>query len=463
MTHAFTVGELTRAIKDVLTDEFPFVWVRGQVANLARPGSGHIYFSLKDAEASLNVVWFKSNQWSGTPGDQSAAMPGGLPGGLAEGAQVVCAGRIDVYAPRGVYQLIAELVRAEGVGDLWLAFEALKRKLAGLGWFEPAAKKPVPRDPRRVAVVTAPTGAAVRDFLRVASERGLGAEVRVYPALVQGEAAPGLLAEAIHRVEAGRWAEVLVLIRGGGSIEDLHAFNDETVAAAVHECALPVVCGVGHEVDVTICDLVADLRAATPSHAAQLLFSEREQLAQRVDEAETRLRSVMARSLDEAGREVDGLARLLAGLGPAARLREFATRLGRQTDRLRAAYARELERRESALAALAERLALAGGSDGSRTLAAHEERLAALAARLLEAGRRLPEVPAQALDALAGRLEAVSPEAVLARGYSLAFVAEGPGRGRLARSPADAPPGTLLDVRLAEGGVYARVEEEGGA
>ena len=242
MSHILSVAELTRAITDVLEAEFPFVWVRGQVTNLARPASGHIYFTLSDADAALSVVWFKGSQGRGgktgvDPLTGEVLEPGAagsdLAASLANGQEVLAAGRISVYAARGGYQLIAELVQPSGVSDLALAFEALKRKLADKGLFDEARKMAVPANPMRVAVITSAQGAAVRDFLRLASTRGAGAQIRIHPALVQGDAAPGQIAAQLDAVSREGWAEVVALIRGGGSLEDLWAFNTEVVAEAM--------------------------------------------------------------------------------------------------------------------------------------------------------------------------------------------------------------------------------------
>jgi exodeoxyribonuclease VII large subunit len=280
VAHVYTVRELTRAVKEVLEGQFPFLWVKGQVTNLSRPGSGHIYFALRDEDAVLNVVWFRSSQ----------SVPSCLkPERIAQGMEVVCAGRMAVYPPRGGYQLIAELIQEEGVGRLHLEVEALKKKLAALGYFDPSRKRELPARVSRVAVVTAPTGAAIRDFLCLSRERGVAGAIRIYPARVQGEDAPGDIAAAMDRACRDGWAEVLVLIRGGGSLEDLWAFNTESVARAVHDSTLPVVCGVGHEIDISIADLVADVRASTPSHAAQLIWPERSTLLQAVDDMELAL------------------------------------------------------------------------------------------------------------------------------------------------------------------------------
>jgi exodeoxyribonuclease VII large subunit len=329
--HVYTVRELTRAVREVLEGQFPFLWVKGQVTNLSRPGSGHIYFALRDEDSILNVVWFRSSQT--VPSALSAER-------IGQGMEVVCAGRLVVYPPRGGYQLVAELIQEEGVGRLHLELEALKKKLSGLGYFDPSRKRPLPARVSRVAAVTAPTGAAIRDFLCLSCDRGIAGTIRIYPTRVQGEDAPAEIAAAMDRACRDGWAEVLVLIRGGGSLEDLWAFNTEIVANAVFESTLPVVCGVGHEIDTSIADLVADVRAATPSHAAQLLWPERTTLLQTVDDLELALTRSIDRHLEQAAGRLRAMSQALSWLSPARRLERMVERLCEQEGSLRRGWAR---------------------------------------------------------------------------------------------------------------------------
>ncbi len=365
MSHIVSVTDLTQALKDVLEAEFPFVWVRGQVTNLARPASGHLYFTLSDAGAALPVVWFKNSQGRGgssrnmgkggakadaidtadttdsvdrvdridriDPLTGEVLEPGrDVAASLADGQEVLVAGRVSVYAARGAYQLVAELVQPSGVSDLALAFEALKRTLEARGWFDEARKKPIPESPLRVALVTSGQGAAVRDFLRLAEARGAGAALRIYPTLVQGEAARAQIAAALDAANADTWpgggkvdggkAEVIVLIRGGGSLEDLWAFNTEIVAEAMVRSAIPVVTGVGHEPDVTIADFVADKRFSTPSAVAAGLWPLRADLMQAVDGLEADLKRAFSALLERKQARLAELRRGLAWLSPVQRL-----------------------------------------------------------------------------------------------------------------------------------------------
>jgi len=231
---------------NLLEEEFPLVWVRGEVSNISRPSSGHIYFSLKDKDSLLSVVWFKSNHFLSS---------GLLPEKLYNGQEIICAGHISVYPVKGIYQLIAEHVEDVGVGNLYLEFEALKKKLASKGYFDELRKRPIPKNPKRVGVITAPTGAAIRDFLKIAREKGMPSHIRIYPSTVQGEEAESKIVKMLEEANKEGWAEVLAIIRGGGSFEDLFIFNSETIATAIYKSKIPVITGIGHEIDFTIADM----------------------------------------------------------------------------------------------------------------------------------------------------------------------------------------------------------------
>lgn len=460
MPHVFEVGELTRSIKDVIESEFPFVWVRGQVVNLSRPGSGHLYFSLRDAEASLAVVWFK-----GAQGGKALAGGGrydpltgevyetSLADSLADGMEVMAAGRLTVYAPRGGYQLVAELVQEMGEGRLWLEFEALKKDLAAKGYFDQERKRPLPPHPTRVAVVTAPTGAAIRDFIRIGRERGHGAAVRVYPTLVQGDAAPVGIVRAMLQAVADDWAQVLVLMRGGGSLEDLWAFNSPEVAKAIFASPLPVLTGVGHEVDVTIADMVADVRAATPSHAAQLLWPERAQYAQRLDDLEMDLRRMVAALLVARERELAVLARGLSWLSPARRLARLEESFAAAKERLVRAGWTWLDVKRRRLDRAGEGLLRRFGPE---SLHVRLEALSRRAERLAAVGRLYAGDKERRLAVSAARLAGLDPMAPLGRGYSLTTVAR---TGKFLRRADDVRSGDNLDIMVYAGRVRATVTE----
>ena len=433
MNTILSVRELTRQIRTGLEARFPFIWVRGEVSNLSRPSSGHVYFSLKDSEALLNCVWFRTAQRDSENFDPltgevfSEGPRQSLARVLQDGEQILCAGRITVYAPRGGYQLLVELAQPDGVGQLALAFEARKHKLAAQGYFAPERKRELPRHPLKVAVITAPGGAAVRDFLRIAEERGYGACIRIYPVPVQGDAAAPAITATLARVSAEGWAQVAVLIRGGGSLEDLWAFNEESVADAVFASAIPVLAGIGHEVDTSMADMTADVRAATPSHAAQILWPLRSELMQRVDDLEMLLQRAHVRCFDAAAMRLRALRQALHWLSPARALdnkRDAAAQAHAGTQR---AMTRLFERKE-------------------RLLEQSGLRLRARAEAMLHA-------PERALERCAVALCALDPHAPLERGYVLAY----DGRGRLLRSARDAKKGDALCLRLRDGTVDASV------
>ena len=442
MARIYSVSQITQAIKEDLEARYPFLWVQGQIGTLSRPGSGHIYFTLKDSEASLNVAWFRSSQ----------TRSGVSPQSLETGAEVICAGRMAVYPPRGMYQLIAELVEDRGVGSLQLQFEALKRKLAGQGYFAPEHKRPLPRHAGRVAVVTAADSAALHDFLRLSSRRGWPGEIRIHPTPVQGEAAPDSVARAVDEVNREGWAQVLVLIRGGGSLEDLWTFNTETVAHALYRSWIPVLTGIGHEVDLTIADMVADARASTPSHAAQLLWPERTEMMQQVDEAEAALYQAWKSRYTRLRDELEGLARALTWLSPARRLRQLQQTLGLQEAALRRSAQFLLQRKQSRLQQLTDRLQRVYGTDSWRV---REQAIRALEERLEMAARTHLRNAKTELDRTADRLEALDPYLPLKRGYSLVTVDRS---GELLRGSDQVDSGEDVSIQTEKNRIGARIK-----
>lgn len=478
MDAVLTVRELTEQLRRKIEGDFPFVWVRGEVTNVSRPASGHLYFSLKDAEALLNCVWFRQWQreverFDPLTGEVFAAPRHSPALTLCNGQQVICAGRMSVYAPRGSYQLLVELVQENGMGTLYEAFERVKRALAERGFFAQERKRPLPANPQRVAVVTAPGGAAVRDFLRIASQRGCGAEIRIYPASVQGSHAVPELVAAIQQAQADSWAQVLVLIRGGGSLEDLWAFNEEAVAEAVFQARLPVVAGIGHEVDFSMADLTADCRAATPTHAAQLLWPDRAELLQRLDETELALRRVFYQRMALTGQRLDSLGHRLAAHAPRRLLALLAGRCDMLLHRLRQAGMQAVERRERALEQLSRRL---GSALRKERIEFALEQLEQLDARLRRAAaqwcrgkeqelvrlaqglrqteeERLRSCTVQ-MEQLALRLMAQNPLQPLERGYALVRDRS----GRLVRQASDLQVGDRFDLQFVRGHISAAVE-----
>ena len=305
MSIIFTVQELTDHIEKSLEKTFPFVWVKGEVSNLARPSSGHVYFSLKDKDALLNCVCFKHAQ---RPYEKFDPLTGEVfEGGprqslintIVNGQEILCAGHLSVYHARGVYQLNVTLVQESGYGSLYLTFENLKNKLLLAGYFKDEYKKKIPFNPNKVALLTSSKGAAIHDFLHIAQLGGICSKIRIFPVPVQGKEASICIARTINEVSNLGWADVIVLIRGGGSIEDLWAFNEEIVADAIFQASTPILTGIGHEVDTSIADLVADMRVATPTHAAQILWQKRSDLIQILDNLEILLHNVEQNILEK--------------------------------------------------------------------------------------------------------------------------------------------------------------------
>jgi exodeoxyribonuclease VII large subunit len=393
-----TVSELTARLKEVIEGTFDEVGVVGEVSNLARPRSGHLYFSLKDAGASLRAVIWKSTASR-------------LVFELADGLAVRVRGALTIYEMRGEYQLIARKIEPEGVGALELAFRQMFRRLEAEGLFLPDRKRPLPRYPGRIVIVASPTGAAVRDFLQITGRRWPATEILVAPSRVQGEGAAGEIARAIDVANQLADVDLIVLARGGGSLEDLWAFNTETVARAIAGSRLPVVSAVGHEIDVTIADFVADVRALTPSEAGERCVPDARELSATLEGLAGRLSRALRAEARHRRSRVDRLADRLAR---AVRepTREARARVEALSDRLPRAIAARIERRR---ADLAESVA---------------------------------------------RLEALSPLAVLARGYSLTQHGDGDGPAgpTTLRDAASVRPGDLVRTRLARGSIVSRVE-----
>ncbi|GAB1410347.1 exodeoxyribonuclease VII large subunit [Desulfovibrionales bacterium] len=452
--HIFTVQTLTQAVKDVLEGEFPFVWVRGQITNLSRPPSGHFYFSLKDTDALLQVVWFKGAQPRVDQDERINPLTGEVESGpvlaLADGLEVLVAGRVNVYPQRGSYQLVAELVQTQGQGELAIAFEALKAKLAAKGYFDADRKLSLPANPTRVAVITAPQGAALQDFLRIAETRGYGATIRLYPSLMQGDGAPAQIAAALDQADADNWAEVIVLIRGGGSLEDLWAFNTETVADALYRVRVPVVTGVGHEVDTTIADFIADQRAATPSHAAQIVWTERDILKQQFDDAFMAMHHAMNRFCAGKHEHLTRLHQAVLWHSPAQRIERTVLTLEALAVRLRHALHDAIQQQERNLDQARQGLTQ---NFGPLTIAQIQAQVQQLRTALHRAGTLFIQARFAALGDAHTVLARLDPHAPLARGY--AFVQDGQGRG--IRSCAEVRPGDVLQVQVHDGAFAVEV------
>lgn len=388
------VGQLIAGLKGLLEQQVGRVWVVGEISNLHRARSGHCYFTLKDEDGQLRAALFR--------GDARRVRFE-----LEEGLEVVVEAEVSIYAARGDLQLLARGLEPRGVGALQLAFEQLRRRLQAAGLFDEARKRPLPPHPRRLGVVTSPTSAAVRDVLQVAARRFPSTPILISPCLVQGEEAPAQIAAALDRLGRVEDVDVILLVRGGGSLEDLFAFNSETVAQAIARSPQPVISGVGHETDLTIADLVADARAPTPSAAAMQALPDRVALARLVGRDVSRLAEALGRRLEHARLRVERLGALLRARSPQARV----------------AFARTREARARVAA------------------------LQAIRSRVDRPRRRLAEA--------ATRLDALSPLAVLGRGYA---IARRERDGRILRSAEEVALGERLDLRLAAGRLGVEVD-----
>ncbi len=433
-----TPSQLNTLARSLLEDAFPVVLVEGEICNLSRPASGHLYFTLKDARAQVRCALFKpKSQW--------------LPFQPRDGLRVLARARLTLYEARGDYQLIVDSLEEAGEGALRRAFEQMKARLQAEGLFDAARKRPLPAYVRRLAVITSPSGAAVRDVLSVLARRFPMLEVDVLPVPVQGEAAAAQIRAMLQRADASGRYDALLLARGGGSLEDLWAFNDEALARAIAGCAVPVVSAVGHETDFTLADFAADLRAPTPSVAAELIVPSQVDLGTRLHGLQARLHTLHQHRLRNAMQRLDRASLRLAAGRPQARLQALAQRRDEAYRRLAAAWRTLAERRQ---ARLRHAEAVLRASRPERRLAMLRDRLAALAPRPRQSIARRLQDDATRLRALARSLEAVSPLATVARGYAILQHDD----GRIVRTTADTRPGDRLAARLADGTLALRVE-----
>jgi len=434
----WTVSRLNREVRALLEGHFPLVWVEGELSNLARPASGHLYFSLKDEQAQVRCAMFRMRNMhlDFTP---------------ENGMQVLVRARIGLYEPRGEFQLRVEHMEPAGDGALRRAFDALKLRLEREGLFEAAAKRPLPAHPRAIGVVTSPSGAAIRDILTTLRRRFPALPVIVYPVPVQGAGAAEKIAAMLERAGRRGECDVLLLARGGGSLEDLWSFNEEVVARAIRACALPVVSGIGHEVDFTIADFAADQRAPTPTAAAELVSPDQGEWLSTLSRHEARLRWLMESRLTRAEERLAWLGKRLRH--PGRRLQDIAQRLDELEGRLGRAQQALLREGRARLRALAAELAQ---HNPARRLELLESRRRDLARRLQGAWRQGETTRQQRLGSAARALEAVSPLATLARGY--AIVQTLPER-RVVHSASEVRTGERVEARLGTGRLICNIDE----
>lgn len=436
----YRVSDLNREARFVLSEHFGTIWVEGEISNLAAPSSGHLYFTLKDADAQVRCAMFRASTRN-------------LDFQPENGGHVLVRAQVGLYEPRGDYQLIVDYMEAAGDGALRRAFEALKRRLDAEGLFDQAHKKPIPVLPRRIGVITSPSGAAVRDILSVLKRRFPALPVIIFPVKVQGSEAKQEIARAIAWADHLRLCDVLILARGGGSLEDLWAFNEEIVARAIYRCATPIIAGIGHEVDVTIADLVADLRAPTPSAAAEAASPDRAEWLTRFGRIEAQLRHHASHALMQRSRTLAFLSKRLQQAHPEKRLQAHAQRLDELELRLRRAIRSSLSQREARLHTLRAEVMRHHPRQSVLLLEARQRQLGQ---RLGTSMRRLLQQLQQRSIVLGEKLHAVSPLATLARGYAIVMTE---ADRRIVRDYRDVKRNELLETRLAHGTVLSRVED----
>jgi len=431
----FTVAELTRQIRGTLETKFGAVWVQGEVSNYKLHPSGHQYFTLKDQRAAINCVIFRNTM-------PPAARP------ISDGAQVQVYGNVSVFEARGQYQLSVQILQARGAGLLQAKFEALKRKLEAEGLFDPARKRPLPRFPKQIGVVTSPTGAAIRDMLNVLRRRAPNVAVIISPVRVQGSGAAAEIATAINELSArnGAWGslDLIVIARGGGSIEDLWEFNEEIVARAIFNSAIPIVSAVGHEIDFTIADFVADLRAPTPSAAAELIVPDSGELGRRVNELANGLQKYLRNFLRQSQTRLRFLSERTLARELVQRMRDAQQRLDLTAELLRRRLKQSVA---DARAALSVRTQSLKSHDPKRELAVRRTNLMDLLRRFTAQAPRLLQNAQQRFQRVEGILRVLGPEATLRRGYSITMDAA----GNVIQTIAAVRRGARIKTRLADG------------
>lgn len=436
----YTVSRLNAEVRAVLDGSFPLLWVQGELSNLSQPASGHLYFSLKDQASQVRCAMFRSKR----------RLLGCRP---TNGQQMLVRARVGLYEPRGDYQLIVEHMEPAGDGALRAALEQLKQRLAAEGLFAEACKRRLPTYPRQLGLITSVSGAALHDLLTVLERRFPLLPVLVYPAAVQGERAVDELLAALRQANRRQDCDVLILARGGGSLEDLMPFNDERLARAIVASELPVVTGIGHEVDLSIADLVADVRGPTPSAAAAAASPDAADARNRLDALRARLAAAQRRSLSDYLQRLAAVRRHLRLLHPRARLEQRLQRIDDVRQRLERAVEWRIASSVRRVEQLRQRLAAVSPKGHTRI---QRDRVASSLGRLRRAAARLVEQRRQRLDALRAGLDSRSPLATMARGYAIVSKADG---GVPVHSPAQVSPGLRLDVRV-EGGSFPAIVTE---
>lgn len=441
---AITVSQLNRRVKSLLEQGIARLWVEGEISNIARPASGHLYFSLKDESSQIRAAFFRQRQRGPTVG---------LRNGLKNGDKVLAFGRVSIYEARGDYQLIVEQVEPAGEGALKREFDKLKRKLQAEGLFDDERKQALPELPQGIGVITSPSGAAIRDILTVLKRRFPSIAVTIYPAAVQGDAAPAELLSALNIAMRRNECEVLIIGRGGGSLEDLWAFNNEQLARAIADCPIPIVSAVGHEVDFTIADFVADVRAPTPSGAAELVVPDRDGWLRSIRSLAARIVRLGRRSLEDHAQTLDWLSKRLFAGSPAAHAARQRGWLRELSGRLAATMRQNLLTRH-------QTVQLAKNTLLRKSPAVRIERVASrrrsLSQRLAVAARQSLADVNQRLQLAMRALHSVSPLATLDRGYAIVMDANS---GQALTRAADVSPGSDIRAKFQSGELLATVKK----
>jgi exodeoxyribonuclease VII large subunit len=435
------VAELTRRIKELLEGNFPFVWIRGEISNFRMPSSGHGYFTLKDDTAQIAAVVFRAQQRQ-------------LKFQLQDGMSIVGLGRISVYEPRGAYQIILEHIEPAGLGALQLAFERLKNRLAEAGYFDAGHKKPIPFLPDKISLITSASGAVVHDVITIIGRRFPNVHLEIVPAKVQGVGSEDEIASAIARVNARMDADVIILARGGGSLEDLQAFNSETVAMAIFASRIPVVSAVGHETDVTIADFIADLRAPTPSAAAELVVPDKSELDRSRRALENALSDRLRRRLHNLNQDINELQRRL--VGPRRKIQELWLKIDDLQQRLGRQASIGLRRSRDRLKDASHRLI----SNSPATLAKNINLLLEINnSNLMQKFKLIIDEKRSGTALAAAKLEGLNPLAILQRGYS---VTRSLPERRVVTHPDNVTLGQPVEILIAKGTLICKVKEKFG-
>jgi exodeoxyribonuclease VII large subunit len=436
----YTVSELTRHIKALLEGNFPFVWVAGEISNFRIPASGHFYLTLKDESAQINAVMFKGNQ------QHLKFLP-------EDGMRIIGLGRISLYEPRGVYQIVLEYIEPSGIGALQAAFEQLKKRLEAEGLFDASHKKPIPYLPRAIALITSTTGAVVHDMLNIIFRRFPTMTVQIIATKVQGDGAETEIAQALRIMNERGNADVAILARGGGSLEDLHAFNSETVARAIFSSRIPIVSAIGHETDFTIADFVSDLRAPTPSAAAEMVVPEKSELDRRIREFSSSLQKRLMSCHRTISAHYMGIFKRL--VHPQKKIQDHRLRIDDLAARNARAFHQLVRHKVLDFQGKSDRLL---HLNPIRNVPVYKQILDKNNYKLFNSMMKLVEQKKSAYRRLSLALDALSPLAILSRGYSI--VRRLP-EGMIVRDAGGVAPGQLLEIRLYKGSLLCRVEEIG--